>query len=415
MEKSQDEYKEVVIVGAGLAGLYAAYALKDRDIIVLEREYNAGGRVLTREKMGVNYEIGAIFAFEPTCLPTGITLPSLIEESGLIGVCSEGRTWFGKSVVDCLEEYDSRNNEIEEIIAFVNGGACDVSNLSPQSYKLLNSFFQLVHPGEIDEYIPQRRFDAFQVFEMGHYETGNVALVTSLIESVSSRLRCGVQVLNIRDQGHNVVVTVKERDQIKQLSAKAVICSIPPHDASSVITHAGNSCRLFLDGIRYGSGSLSVLALPEKLIPEFSYIATPYLATSTVVRQKTTVDGLVLLYFYYMGAKSLPVRKFQAKEMIKMALKTLNALGFGTFREEQIKFIDHYHWDMMSPIISEESYCAWSEEKIRPSQRVFLAGDYTHVDNQHLMPYGMSAAINSGKNAAQQVKELLSKKSSLKI
>lgn len=407
MERFQDECKEVIVVGAGLAGLYAAYALRDKDIIVLELKTNAGGRVLTREKMGVSYEIGAVFAIEPTSLPPSIAPPPLIEEYGMIGVCSKGRTWFGKSVVDCLEKIDFRNLEIEEITAFVNGGAYDIFDLSPPSYELLNAFFQLIHPGEIGEYIPQRRLDAFQVFQMGHYETGNGALIAGLIEGISSRLRCGVQVLSIDDQGRNVVVIVNEGGQIRHLSAKAVICSIPAHEASRVIARAESPCRLFLDGIRYGTGSLCVLAIPENLIPEFSYIATPDLATSTVVRQKTAVDGLVLLYFYFMGIKSVPVRKLHAKEMVKMALQTLDALGFGNFREEQIKFADHHHWDMISPIISEESYGAWAIEKIHSSQRVFLAGDYTHVDSHHLMPYGMSAAISSGKKAAEQVQHLL--------
>jgi len=407
MEKFQGECNEVIVVGAGLAGLYGAYALRDRNIIVLEQETNAGGRVLTREKMGVRYEIGAVFAFEPTSLPDGIAPPPLIEEYGMVGVCSKGRTWFGKNVVDCLEKFDYQNNEIDEIITFVNNGAYDISDLSPRSYELLNTFFQLIHPGEIGEYIPQRRLDAFQVFQMGHYETGNGVLIAGLIEGISSRLRCGVQVLSIEDQGCNVAVTVCDGEDITRLFAKAVICSIPAHEASRIIVHAESPCRLFLDGIRYGTGSLSVLAIEDSLIPEFSYIATPDLATSTVVRQKTTVDGLILLYFYYMGVKSVPVRELNAKEMMKIALKTLNALGFGKVMEKQIKFADHHHWDMISPIISEESYGAWAIEKIHPSQRVFLAGDYTHVDSHHLMPYGMSAAISSGKKAAEKVRHLL--------
>ncbi len=407
MERFQDECKDVIVIGAGLAGLYAAYALRDKNIIVLEQKKNAGGRVLTREKMGVSYEIGAVFAMEPTSLPAGIAAPLLIEEYGMIGVTSNGRIWFGKSVVDCLEKIDLRNNEIEEITAFVNGGAYDILNLSPSSYKLLNAFFQLIHPGEIGEYIPQRRLDSFQVFQMGHYKTGNRVLIDGLIEGISSRIHCGVQVLSIDDQGRNVIVIVNEGGQITHLSAKTVICSVPAHEASRIIARAESPSRLFLDGIRYGSGSLCVLAMPENLTPEFSYIATPDLATSTVVRQKTAVDDLVLLYFYFMGIKSIPVRRFHEKEMIKMSWQTLNALGFGNFKDDQIKFADHHHWDMISPIISEESYCDWTAEKIHPSQRVFLAGDYTHVDSHHLMPYGMSAAISSGKKAAEQVQHLL--------
>ena len=108
-----------------------------------------------------------------------------------------------------------------------------------------------------------------------------------------------------------------------------------------------------------------------------------------------------------MGVKAAPVRKMQATEMVKIALQTLDALGFGNFSEEKIIFADDYHWDMISPIISEESYGAWDIEKIHPSKRLFLAGDYTHVDSQHLMPYGMSAAIFSAKKAAEQVQHLL--------
>lgn len=407
MERFQEECKEVIVVGSGLAGLYGAYALRDKDILVLEQKTNAGGRVLTREKKDVNYEIGAVFAIEPTLLPTGIAPPPLIEEYGMIGVCYNGRTLFGKSVADCLEKIDFYSNEIEEIIAFVKGGAYDIFNLSPQSYELLNAFFQLIHPGKICEYIPQRRLDAFGAFHMGHYETGNGMLITALVEGISSRLRCGVQVLGIDDKGRNVVVTVNEGGKISHLFAKAVICSIPAHEASRIIVHAESPSRIFLNGIRYGAGSLCILAMPENLVPGFSYIATPDLAASTIVRQRTAVDGIILLYFYFMGIKSIPVRKLHEKEMVKIALQTLDALGFGNFKEEQIRFSDHHHWDMISPIISEESYGSWSEEKIHPSQRVFLAGDYTHVDTHHIMPYGMSAAISSGRKAAEQVRHLL--------
>jgi hypothetical protein len=60
-------------------------------------------------------------------------------------------------------------------------------------------------------------------------------------------------------------------------------------------------------------------------------------------------------------------------------------------------------WKNGGTIISPESYGSWSEEKIRPSERIFLAGDYTWQE----MPYGMDAAIKSGKVVADKVKEFL--------
>ena len=38
---------DVVILGAGLAGLTAAYHLRDRDIVVLESSDRVGGRTLS--------------------------------------------------------------------------------------------------------------------------------------------------------------------------------------------------------------------------------------------------------------------------------------------------------------------------------------------------------------------------------
>lgn len=52
---------DVVIVGGGIAGLYAAVACVDRGIsvILLEREARLGGRIRTVQRAGVNYDAGA--------------------------------------------------------------------------------------------------------------------------------------------------------------------------------------------------------------------------------------------------------------------------------------------------------------------------------------------------------------------
>jgi protoporphyrinogen/coproporphyrinogen III oxidase len=60
--------KDVVIVGAGLAGLTAAYALRDCDIAVIERRDRVGGRTLSGTHLDYWYNSGAQFVWDPRTL-----------------------------------------------------------------------------------------------------------------------------------------------------------------------------------------------------------------------------------------------------------------------------------------------------------------------------------------------------------
>ena len=56
---------DVVILGAGLAGLTAAYHLRDRDIVVLESRDRVGGRTLSGRHGAYWYNLGAQFVWDP--------------------------------------------------------------------------------------------------------------------------------------------------------------------------------------------------------------------------------------------------------------------------------------------------------------------------------------------------------------
>ena len=55
---------DVVILGAGLAGLTAAYHLRDRDIVVLESRDRVGGRTLSGRHGAYWYNLGAQFVWD---------------------------------------------------------------------------------------------------------------------------------------------------------------------------------------------------------------------------------------------------------------------------------------------------------------------------------------------------------------
>lgn len=56
-EREPPERCEVVVVGAGLAGLAAAWELRERDVVVLESEPRVGGRIRSepREPYWLNW------------------------------------------------------------------------------------------------------------------------------------------------------------------------------------------------------------------------------------------------------------------------------------------------------------------------------------------------------------------------
>lgn len=60
-QKNTESVFDAVIVGGGLAGLTAAFMLRDKNILVLEKEERIGGRILSEQVDGLTNNIGTQF------------------------------------------------------------------------------------------------------------------------------------------------------------------------------------------------------------------------------------------------------------------------------------------------------------------------------------------------------------------
>ncbi len=74
---------EVVVLGAGLAGMTAAYHLRQRDLVVIEARDRVGGRTLSGGQNGYWYNSGAQFVWDPRTV-------KLCQELGLEVIDAKG-------------------------------------------------------------------------------------------------------------------------------------------------------------------------------------------------------------------------------------------------------------------------------------------------------------------------------------
>ena len=80
---SRGAVADVVIVGAGLAGMTAAHELRDRDLVVIEKKDRVGGRTLSGRHGEYWYNSGAQFVWDKRTL-------ALCRELGLDVIDGDG-------------------------------------------------------------------------------------------------------------------------------------------------------------------------------------------------------------------------------------------------------------------------------------------------------------------------------------
>ncbi|NEO77656.1 FAD-dependent oxidoreductase [Moorena sp. SIO4G3] len=407
--KSQKAVYDVVIVGGGLAGLTAGYLLKDLNILVLEKEAQAGGRILSHSADGIPYDLGAVFAYNPGSLPFEVNSSGLIRESEQIGIFYGGQVHYGSSPIDCLKKLDLEPHYLQQLDNFQVHPAQKTARLSDKLYTLLNAFFQVIHPGDIWDYLPSLQQDALRKFSTDHYETSNGDLIEQFQSHLGSLLNLNTQVIEIIDKQSCVQLIIETADDIETLWAKTVILTTPAPIALSLLKSIQEPCQSFLQSVQYGRGTVVAIGFKNLELTSFAYLVTPDLPSATIIQHNIQHNSNKVLLVYYVGEVSAQLQAIPNQQIIQQTLGILQQLGIGDISEDKVLFTDVHHWPMVGTIISEDSYGQWKQQLSHPSRRVWLAGDYVFANTEQIIPYGMQAAILSGKQVVKKVKQYLNK------
>lgn len=438
------ESVEFVVVGAGLAGLGAAHALRDRRIIVLETAERAGGRLHSEQRgpywlnlgahmfggpettlgrlvgslgletrpipgtrMGIAYRGALISGGRPETFP--LRLP--LSLAGRLSFIRMGlRIRHGTK--DLLRAMTLREGETPaehryRVLAFENDRTLRdyIGRLNPAVDALLRTITERTSatPEDMAAGYGLGSFtNVWSAFSPNRSLIGGSSLLPAAIAAeLGDRLRTGAEVTQVQPTRDSVLCTYRYGGVLHRIRARRAIVATPAFVTRAIVSDLPAETAAALAKIVYGP-FLSVAILTSEMgamrwDPAYA-IATPersfgvFFNQASVLRAGPRIPGGSLMLF--RGAAGAAELIPQSDAAIEAAfLADLTAL----FPESRriVREVIVRRWPAGAPY-ARVGRAALQSALDSPLGRIVLAGDYLEFPN-------MEAAVRTGMEAAERI------------
>ncbi len=453
MDTSAAEQREIVIVGGGLAGLTAAWSLRDRDAVVLEAEPRAGGRLhsLRRDPYWLNLGAGVFSADRSP-------VRDLIDEMGLATRAIPGSTTalaLGDRILKTgrLETYPLRlalepaarasliraGLRIRLAVARYHRLARARPGETPEDAerrvaafegdRSLAEFLGPVHPdvdaifrataanrigAELETISANGGLGSFAYQWSGDHSVlnhnligGSGRLPQELARRLGSRVRTGATVRAVEMYDERVAVRYDLDGAERRVVAQTAIVATPADITRRLISTLPAAAASALGEIRYGPAVLLAALTAERAKMPYDDVyalITPKRPMTVFINVASTLrdhsprlpGGSILVYRGGEGAREL--LSASDADVTKTLLEGLNDIypaTRGIVREMVVQ-----RWERIVPFAHPGRHRIQSALEA-PLGRVFLAGDYLGSWAN------METAVSSGTRAARGARGLL--------
>jgi monoamine oxidase len=235
---------DVVVIGAGAAGISAARALQEKgiDVLILEARERIGGRVWTQRDRGISVpiELGAEFIHG-----SAEALQGVLQEAQLATIDIAGRRWTSTGrrlrplddywerlyrVMHLLDNGSKRDRSFQEFLATRPGGTRLV-----QERRFARQFVEGFHAadprlistqGLVEGGIPG---EEMRETRLGHVIDGYDRVIEWLAKPLADSIRLGAIVTRLRWTRGAVVINVRDADGRNAfgVDARAAIVAVP--------------------------------------------------------------------------------------------------------------------------------------------------------------------------------------------
>jgi len=345
-DNEDEPYYDVVIVGGGISGLVAGYYLKGMNIMVLEKEDIAGGRVVSGEWEGFHFPKGMEYIGEPESEYT-----QLFNQLGLSvqpippptdGVAYDSIFYYGPDILDYLgdqsvkdhyyqlmAELEALDNQVEDAIwenQDDQGDFAALDNKSVHEWLMENSYEEIIRKYiDIENRglfgsnnndlsmlfdISEMAFDMpdsteYTQSEVYSFPNGMIDLVNALTGQLNGKITLGANVTEVT-VNNDMSVTIKyvKDGEVLTVYADAVILSTPAPVTNTIVTNGlSQDIRDVLTGIKYSQYITLNLFTSERLITDAwtiscidDYFVTLYDAIRTQVAPDYTGKSVTGIY-----------------------------------------------------------------------------------------------------------------------
>lgn len=402
---------DLVIVGAGLAGLSTAYALRERKVCILEQELRPGGRVLSIPNELATLDLGACFAVGADVFPEPETavLPQRLLERGPLRVVVGGEVLSGETAWDCIDAAPWKREEREALERF-RAGQIGAAELPPPARRFVDALFKQIHPGEIERYIPERQRDSLQPLFPDHYPGGNRCAVDAYVKAIGDRLFLGTTVTSIEETPDAAIVhatTIEDgRRRTLSLRARAVVVATTVDVARRLVRPTRAACAEFLAVVDTATYVAVGLVFDAPALPRFRYVVSPDCPLNVVIQQASPDERHRALLCYYSDPCATTMAALSDDDLVERTVRHLGELHCDGCTAASLRVSAVKRWRSVGTILSPAYAGAKSADVVQATDRVFLAGDY--VSRDPVWGYGTVDAVSSGQAAAAAVRQKLS-------
>ncbi len=445
VEPSLPHVFDAVVVGGGLAGLTAGHFLKDKDVLVLEKDSAAGGMARGETWGALRYTVAATYLSEPY----GV-IRRLLDELGLkatkIAHPQDSLRLPGKIIPDFLDagikdlphapsELEGIRKMARDLRRYAQGEIVAMPpvpsprEMTPEMLQLDRLTFSeflgrsygraAVGYGDLicrgifgagaAEISALQGVNALaaQYAATAAFEGGLGAIPEALERELGARLRTRATVLSVRQDKQGVLISFAQDGGTRTVRARTVILAVAAPAILKMVPDLPPVRREALEAVRYSAYALLVLALAQPVpMQSMSYwsvgtVFTDLSLTGIPSPEPSGREGprqLLLAAVPFGAGAQKDLDRVSDAALAQRVLQDAEKLFPGISKKQSGTRV--IRWRYAMPVIGPGYLTSLRPRLAEPWERIFFAGQETE------MPYS-EGAIVSGFRAAAEVRSRL--------